>query len=94
MRISVEQDVKPLMDIISGLGLSVWRGIDAGVLTPNGQVDLVVSADKMTNFMQATRQMETKVMHEDLGASMAEEEAYHRYVGEFDFFSMRLIDCS
>jgi len=94
MRVSVGQDVKPLMDIISDLSLSVWRGIDAGVPIPNGQVDLVVSADKIIDFMQATRQMETKVMHEDLGASMAEEEAYHQYVGEFGLFSMRLIDCS
>ncbi|CZR65852.1 probable carboxypeptidase [Phialocephala subalpina] len=75
LRIPVGEDVEPLMQIIDELSLPVWKGVVNGVPVANGYVDLVVPAAQLARFNNLTTivGMETEVMHEDLGLSIAEE---------------------
>lgn len=75
LRIPVGEDVEPLMRIIDELSLPVWKGVANGVPVSNGHVDLVVPAAQLARFnnITATMGMETEVMHDDLGLSIAEE---------------------
>lgn len=73
MRIAVGEDVVPLMSIIEKLELPTWKGVKDGVPVANSHVDLVVPADKVEEFKELTKGMTTEVMHEDLGASIADE---------------------
>lgn len=75
LRIPVGEDVIPLMRIIDDLSLPVWKGIANGAPLPNGHVDLVVPAAQLAAFKNLTVALglETEVMHEDLGLSIAEE---------------------
>ncbi|KAH8591552.1 zinc carboxypeptidase [Bisporella sp. PMI_857] len=80
MRIAVGEDVVPLLDVINELDLPTWKGLSNGVPVANGHVDLVVPADKVAEFEQLTANMATEVMHEDLGASIADEGREYVYI--------------
>lgn len=82
MRIPVGEDVTPLLGVIETLGLQTWKGMSNGVPIPNGHIDLVVPADKVAAFDEMTSSMNTEVMHEDLGLSIAEEGNMAVYAGE------------
>lgn len=73
MRVSVGEDVQPIVEVIQQLSLPIWKGTADGIPRPNGHVDLVVPADKVAEFEDLTAAMTTEVMHEDLGLSIAEE---------------------
>jgi carboxypeptidase A4 len=82
MRIAVGEDVEPLMNLIQTLSLPVWKGLAQGVPKPNSHVDLVVPADKVDVFARLTAKMNTEVMHDDLGASIADEGNMDVYAGK------------
>ena len=84
VRIPVGEDVTPLLDVISKLKLPTWKGAVKGVPVANSHVDLVVPADKVTEFEELTSEMKTEVMHEDLGLSIAEEGNVGIYAGKCD----------
>lgn len=84
MRISVGEDVTPLLSIIEKLSLPTWKGLAGGVPIANGHVDLVVPADKVAEFTKLTSKMNTEVMHEDLGLSIAEEGNMAVYAGKLN----------
>ncbi|CAG8973226.1 hypothetical protein HYALB_00006395 [Hymenoscyphus albidus] len=74
IRIPVGEDVIPVMKIIDQLQLPVWKGVGAdGVPKANSNVDLVVPAEKAEEFGSMINGINIEVMHEDLGASIAEE---------------------
>lgn len=74
IRIPVGDDVIPLMEIIDQLQLPTWKGMTAeGVPKANSNVDLVVPADKVEEFETLIDGIDIEIMHEDLGASIAEE---------------------
>lgn len=83
MRIPTGGDVTPVLDIIEKLSLPTWKGVSNGIPVPNSHVDLVVPADKVADFEQLAGTMNTEVMHEDLGASIAEEGVMAAYAGRF-----------
>lgn len=85
MRIPVGEDVTPLMEIIQKLSLPTWKGVANGVPVANSHVDLVVPASKVAKFNEMTtaKGMKTEIMHEDLGASIAEEEAVVSFACKF-----------
>ncbi|KAJ5043104.1 uncharacterized protein L3040_004489 [Drepanopeziza brunnea f. sp. 'multigermtubi'] len=103
VRIPVGEDVTPLKKVIKELNLPVWKSAKDGVPCAYSNVDLVVPADKVSEFDKMTANMDTKVMHEDLGASIAAEEtappvsiaaanltwfnAYHDYADHLQFLS-------
>lgn len=82
MRIPTGEDVTPVLDIVNKLSLATWKGMANGVPVPNSHVDLVVPADKIDDFNQLVEGMTTEVMHEDLGASIAEEGNFAPYTRE------------
>jgi hypothetical protein len=74
VRVAVGDDVVPLMKIIDKLSLPSWKGVAPnGVPKANGNVDLVVPAEKVAQFSELVDGMEFEVMHDDLGASIAAE---------------------
>lgn len=75
IRIEVGEDVTSVMNIISQLKLETWKGVVNGVPVAGGHVDLVVPASKVAKFNKLAEKIKTEVMHEDLGASIAEESA-------------------
>lgn len=83
MRISVGEDVTPLLSIIEKLELPTWKGLKGGIPVANSHVDLVVPADKVVEFQELTKRMTTEVMHEDLGASIAAEGVASVSAGKF-----------
>lgn len=85
IRIPVGNDVTPLRNIIRELSLPTWKGMKAGIIKPNTDVDLVVPADKLEEFINATSTMNTHVMHENLGLSIANEGMTTGYAGEYSF---------
>ncbi|KAG9247561.1 hypothetical protein BJ878DRAFT_165977 [Calycina marina] len=103
MRIPVGNEVEPLLDIINQLELPTWKGLANGVPIANSHVDLVVPADKVAEFEKLTASMTTEVMHDDLGASIADEatpftyqagsvnetwfNAYHSYADHLQFLN-------
>lgn len=87
MRISVGSDVSAVKSLIDTLALPTWKGVVNGVPQPNGFVDLVVPYEKISAFDKMTSGMKTEVMHEDLGASIADESSVMSiYAGKLDIF--------
>ncbi|TVY81002.1 Metallocarboxypeptidase A-like protein [Lachnellula suecica] len=82
MRIPTGEDVTPLLDIINKLSLPTWKGIANGVPVANSHVDLVVPAEQVDEFNKLMGSMPVEVMHEDLGASIADEGTMAAYAGE------------
>ena len=85
IRVAVGEDVIPLLDVITQLELSTWKGIAEGVPVANGFVDLVVPADKVSVFEDLTSSFTTEIMHEDLGLAIAEESRGTPYICRFCF---------
>jgi carboxypeptidase A4 len=81
MRVSVAEDVTPLLNVIEKLVLDTWKNVKNGVPMANSNVDLVVPANKAAEFTKLTAGMTTEVMHEDLGASIAAEGTVSIYAG-------------
>lgn len=83
VRIAVGEDVIPLLDVITQLELSTWKGIAEGIPVANGFVDLIVPADKISVFDDLTSSFTTEIMHEDLGLAIDEESRGKAYVCKF-----------
>ncbi|KAF4626386.1 hypothetical protein G7Y89_g11771 [Cudoniella acicularis] len=73
IRIPMGEDVMPVMNIIKQLQLPTWKGVQEGVPKAGGTVDLVVPADKVTEFNQLMTGINHEVLHDDLGASIEAE---------------------
>lgn len=80
VRVAVGEDVIPLLDVITKLELSTWKGMAEGLPVANGFVDLVVPADKVSVFDELTSSFTTEIMHEDLGLAIAEESRGPAYI--------------
>lgn len=74
-RVAVGDQVAKVNDVISSLGLSTWKGAPrAGAFA-----DIVVPPTKIDAFNGKIIGLDTVTMHEDLGASIAEESNFHTY---------------
>jgi hypothetical protein len=76
-RLKVGEDVAKVNNIIDTLGLTTWKGkprvgVPADIVVPPSQVDA---------FEAQIAGMEAVTMHEDLGASIADESNFSVYAG-------------
>ncbi|KAL8720005.1 MAG: hypothetical protein Q9225_003076 [Loekoesia sp. 1 TL-2023] len=74
-RLQVGKDLSKVESLIQKLSLSTWNGGPK----ENSEVDIVVPADKVTEFESSTADLDSSVMHENLGASIAKETDYQVY---------------
>lgn len=75
IRLGVGDNLSKVNDLLRELSLSTWNGAPKA----NGNVDVVVPESQLKAFKDSTAGMETQVMHENLGASIAKETAYDKY---------------
>ena len=85
IRLGVGDNLSKVNDLLRKHSLSTWNGAPKA----DGYVDVVVPAFQSKAFGDSTASMETQVMHEDLGASIAKERAYEPYNGMDDPFTLR-----
>ncbi|KXX80208.1 Metallocarboxypeptidase A [Madurella mycetomatis] len=74
-RLSVGQDVAKVNNVIGKLGLTTWKGAPR----PGAPADIVVPPSEVAAFETEISGMEAVTMHEDLGASIAEESTFSTY---------------
>ncbi|KAK3331626.1 carboxypeptidase A2 [Cercophora scortea] len=74
-RVAVAHEVNKVNNIVKDLGLSTWKGAPrAGAFS-----DIVVPPTQVDAFTKAIAGLDAEVMHEDLGASIAEESTFQTY---------------
>lgn len=87
IRLQVGSDASRVENIIQELSLSTWNGAPRD----NSEVDIVVPADKYSEFESSTADLDSSVMHENLGASIARETNYPVYAGQWSFAVFNVI---
>ncbi|KAL2195240.1 carboxypeptidase [Corynascus similis CBS 632.67] len=75
VRLTVGQDVAKVNGIIDRLGLTTWKGKPRA----GAAADIVIPPSQADAFVAETTGMEAVTMHEDLGASIAQESTFHIY---------------
>lgn len=76
-RVAVGDQVARINDVVSSLGLATWKGAPrAGAFA-----DIVVPPTQINAFADKIVGLHSVTMHEDLGASIAEESSFHAYAG-------------
>ena len=76
-RVNVGEHAAKLGSIVDSLQLETWKG----KVSTSKVVDLVVPPTQIQEFEAAAKDINTEVMHEDLGASIADEEVFEVYAG-------------
>lgn len=74
-RVDVGEDASKLGSVIDKFQLSTWKG-KVGV---SKVIDVVVPPSFILDFEAGVQGMSTKVLHENLGASIADEENFGVY---------------
>ncbi|KAL8752131.1 MAG: hypothetical protein Q9199_005962 [Rusavskia elegans] len=69
VRLSTGSSLPKVKSLIKDLSLSTWNGGPKA----NAEVDIVIPADKVADFESSTADLAKTVMHENLGAAIAEE---------------------
>jgi len=77
VRLAVGDQAARLNGIVADLGLSTWKG----AAKPGGLADVVVPPDRVGEFEALTADLDATTMHDDLGASMADEGVFRNYAG-------------
>lgn len=77
VRLSTGSSLAKVKSLIKDLSLSTWNGGPK----ENAEVDIVIPADKVAEFESSTADLAKTVMHENLGAAIAEEGDYSDYRG-------------
>jgi len=77
VRVEVGDQAPRLNRLVADLGLSTWMG----GAKDGGLADIVIPPDRVSEFHSRVADLDTTTMHEDLGASMAEERVFHNYAG-------------
>lgn len=76
-RVNVGSDSAKLQDVMSKLQLELWKGKPES----SDVVDLMVPPSAVKDFEASTESFETKLMHDNLGASIADEQSFSVYAG-------------
>jgi len=77
VRLPVGTDASKVTEIVQKLGLSTWKGKPrAGAFS-----DIVVPPSQVDAFHSEIDGMDFVTMHEDLGASIAEESKFNTFAG-------------
>jgi len=78
-RVGYGTESSAIDDLVSSLSLQTWKSSAKGT----GHVDVVVPPSALQDFQLGTADMDTSIMHNDLGSSIAEEESFQAYAGEW-----------
>lgn len=89
IRLAVGDSLSKVNNLLQELSLSTWNGAPKA----NGHVDVVVPGFQLKAFKDSTANMETQVMHENLGASIAKETEYKKYIGIYPPFRFMIFLC-
>lgn len=81
VRVNVGADAAKLENVMSKLQLELWKGKPAS----SDVVDVMVPPSSVKDFEAQTQGFETKVMHENLGLSIADEQSFSTYAGTLVF---------
>lgn len=78
-RVNVGNNATDLKNLVSKLQLETWKG------TPGTSeiVDVMVPPTQIRDFEASTDGIETQIMHENLGLSIADEETFSIYAGNY-----------
>lgn len=76
-RVNVGSNADKLTSLVSKLKLETWKGKPA----TSDIVDIVVPPTQIKEFEASTVGIQTQVMHENLGASIADEDAVSVFAG-------------
>ncbi|KAK3081538.1 hypothetical protein LTS18_005604 [Coniosporium uncinatum] len=74
-RVAYGTESSKIDSLVSSLSLETWKSSAKAT----GHVDVVVPPSALQDFELGTTDMETSVMHNDLGSSIAEEESFQAY---------------
>ncbi|KAI4169182.1 MAG: hypothetical protein LQ346_008990 [Caloplaca aetnensis] len=83
VRLQVGDNLLQVKNLIQELSLSTWNGSPKA----NSEVDLVVPADQVADFDTSTANLDSSVMHQNLGASIAKETDYPLYANHQAFLN-------
>lgn len=78
-RINVGSNAAKVNDVVSKFDLQLWKGKPAS----SDVVDVMVPPSQIKDFEASTSDVETRVMHDNLGLSIADEDTFSVYAGNF-----------
>lgn len=78
VRLEVGDNLSQVKNVIQKLSLSTWNGSPKA----HSEVDVVVPADQVANFDSSTADLNSSIMHQNLGASIAKETDYPLYASQ------------
>jgi carboxypeptidase A4 len=76
-RVNIGSNADQFKSVLSKLKLETWKGKPA----TSDVVDVMVPPSQISDFEASTADIDTAVMHENLGASIADEEVFSIYAG-------------
>jgi carboxypeptidase A4 len=77
-RVNVADNAK-FSKIVSDIGLATWKGKPA----TSKVVDVMVSPSQLNAFEQASKELQTKLMHDNLGEAIEAEADFPVYTGNY-----------
>jgi carboxypeptidase A4 len=85
-RINVADNADKVSDVVSKFDLQLWKGKPS----TSSVVDVMVPPSQIKDFEASTGDIETKVMHDNLGLSIADEDVFSVYAGNYPRFRSNL----
>jgi len=76
-RVNVGSNTDKFMGVVDKLKLETWKGKPA----TSDVVDVMVPPSQISDFEASTADIDTAVMHENLGLSIADEDVFSVYAG-------------
>lgn len=76
-RVNIGSNTDKFTDVVNKLQLETWKGKPA----TSNVVDVMVPPSQVADFEASTEDIETEVMHENLGLSIADEQSFNVYAG-------------
>lgn len=76
-RVNVGSNTEKFKSVVNKLQLETWKGKPA----TSQVVDVMVPPTQIKDFEASTADIDTAVMHENLGLSMADEDVFNVYAG-------------
>lgn len=83
-RINGPSNTDKFQEVVKKLQLDVWKGKPSS----GDVVDVSVAPEQLSAFQDATKDLDTKIMHENLGASIADENTFSVYAGMYRCFRL------
>jgi carboxypeptidase A4 len=76
-RINVDSNKEKANEVVNKLQLELWKGQPSS----SSVVDVMVPPSQVNDFEASTADVETRLMHDNLGLSIADEESFSVYAG-------------